>query len=71
MNEKYDEIKNTIRHLDIGLELISPNIILEWEKKYDTQADTTNFAMLIMDCFPEPIKFLKNIDTPGIRISEK
>mgnify|MGYP003629682039 FL=1 len=58
MNEIQDEIKKTIRHLDIQAECFSPNMIEGWEKEYDTQLDNTNFFMFIYDRFDDPIKYL-------------
>jgi|TARA_R110002074_G_scaffold380782_1_gene559566 hypothetical protein len=71
-DEILDEIKSTIRHLEINQELFSPNIILKWEKEYDTSLDVTNFPCFIYDTFqPHPIEYLKNIENPGHKISEK
>jgi|TARA_R110000823_G_scaffold29689_2_gene85825 hypothetical protein len=56
-----DEIKKTIRHLDIFPHHFSPNIIKGWEKEYDTQLDITNLAMYVWDRYNEPIKYLHTI----------
>mgnify|MGYP003624824938 CR=1 FL=1 len=60
-DEILDEIKKTIRHLDINIEYFSPKRIKEWEEVYDTQLDTTNFGCFIYDSFPEPIEYLKKL----------
>ena len=65
-----DEIKKTIRHLDIFPHHFSPNIIKGWEKEYDTQLDITNLAMYVWDRYNEPIKYLHTIKKCIPRIRE-
>lgn len=53
-----EEIKKTIRHLDISASDFNINLIRGWEKEYDTNIDETNIHMFIYDRFTEPIKYL-------------
>jgi len=65
--EIQDEIKKTIRHLDIQAEDFSPKMIEGWEKEYDTTLDATNFFMFIYDRFDKPIKYLHTIKKECIK----
>ena len=62
-----DEIKKTIRHLDISASDFNMNLIRGWEKEYDTQLDETNIYMFIYDRFTEPIKYLHTIKKECIK----
>ena len=55
-----DEIKKTIRHLDISASDFNINLIRGWEKEYDTNIDETNIHMFIYDRFNDPVNFLKS-----------
>ena len=66
-NEIQDEIKKTIRHLDISSSYFSPKMIEGWEKQYDTNIDATNFFMFVYDRFDNPIKYLHTIKKECIK----